>query len=446
MDVTDIARKVQLAAPINLVSYFGPLYYRYLNLRANWQHANRLSISKQHTDNAPDHVLIVVIDALRPDYEPDLQIEFSRAITPGTWTFPSVTSIQTGLYPHEHGSIAHNDPDDDEALAIPKQFNGELTLPNFMERLGYDTYLGAAFINPFLALQGWFQTHSVYGDLNAEEVIEGYRSWRQSRDRTYSYLHFGDLHATIDPPNKYVNRYDINTSLEGIGSLEKYSEEFEKAPDDWREQRLRLYSAALDYLDDVLQDLLNEVRNDTFFIITGDHGEAMWEHHERDRQFADSRPKYAVGHGGTPYDMIARVPVALHHPGRTVSLSSGGWPSTKDIPQTICSGLGINDSPFGGVNWFDGIPSDRAAICEATGYGTERKAIYENDRKVIRSETADITLGATVLEESGERFDTLSANEKQRLVDQLPAHWDDIDSTTKTSTTVENQLEALGYK
>jgi hypothetical protein len=446
MDVTDIARKVQLTAPTDLVPYFGPLYYRYLNLRADWQHNNKLSINEQCPGDTPDHVLILVIDALRPDYEPDLQLEFSRAITPGTWTFPSVTSIQTGLYPHEHGSIAHNDPDDDDGLAIPKQFKGDLTLPNFMQELGYDTYLGSAFINPFLALQGWFQTHSVYGDASAVQVIGDYHSWRRGRHRTYSYLHFGDLHATIDPPSEYVNKYDIDTSLEGLGSLEKYSEEFERAPDNWREQRLRLYSAALDYLGDVLQDLLNDVRDDTFLIITGDHGEAMWEHPERDRQFGDSRPKYGVGHEGTPYDMIARVPVASHHPNRTVNLSSGGWPSIKDIPQTICSGLGLDDPPFGGVNWFDGIPSDRAAICEATGYGTERKAIYEKDQKIIRSETADITLGATVLEEAGERFETLSPNEKQRLVNQLPEHWDNIDSTTETSTTVENQLEAHGNK
>jgi arylsulfatase A-like enzyme len=373
-------------------------------------------------------------------------MNFSRAIAPGTWTFPSVTSIQSGLYPHDHDAIAHTNPNSEDGLAIPKQYDRELTLPNFMEMMGYETYLGSAFINPFLALQGWFQTHHVYGDVDAERVIDDYMVWRKNQNRTYSYLHFGDLHAPIDPPSKYINEHNVDTSLEGLESLEKYSENIEAAPENWREQRLRLYSAALEYLEDTLQQLIADISEDTFLIVTGDHGEAMWEHHDRDRQFSDSRPKYGVGHGGTPYDMIARVPVAVHHPSRSVEFSGGGWPSLIDISNTICSGLGLDDNPFGGFDWFQEIPSDRMAICEATGYGTERKAVYQGNQKMIHSEMDNTTLTASLEDAYGENFETIPKVSQENLMTALPNHWENIDSTAETSTTVQNRLKALGYK
>lgn len=309
--------------------------------------------------------------------------------------------MQTGLLPHEHGAVAHTHPDDD-SFAIPKQYEGSRTLPAMLDAAGYDTYLGSAFITPFLAMQGWFQQHCVYGDADAATVIEEYRSWRENRNQTYGYLQLGDLHAPIEPPEEYVRSRNVDTSLDGLATLEQYTDDYETAPDGWRENRLRLYRAALEYVEDALTPLVEEVRENTLLVVTGDHGEAMWEHHDLDRQFADSRPNYCVGHGGTPFDTLARVPARIH-PSRDASLDNGGWPSGRDLPRTICAGLGIDESAFNGANWFTGISEDQATICEGTRYGTERKAIYQRHEKVIRSETDDVTLGATI-DETGETF------------------------------------------
>lgn len=445
-DITDIAREAQSKAPVDLVSLVGPLYYRYLNIKANRAHQNNLDMSPEANPEAPNHVLVIVIDALRPDFVPDLPLRFTKAIAPGTWTFPSVTSMQTGLYPHEHGAVAHNDPNDEEALALPKQYDGSLTLPAFLNQAGFETYLGAGFINPFLALQGWFETHRVYGGADAERIITDYQDWRTSRERTYAYLQLSDLHAPIEPPAEYARKNGVDGSLDGLSSLEKYTNDFEEAPSDWREQRLSLYQAALEYIEDTLERIIADLMDDTLLIVVGDHGEAMWEHYELDQQFADSRPKYGVGHGGTPYDMIARVPAAIHHPDRDLDASEGGWLSGRDLPETICSGLGVEDSPFEGMSWFEDIPDDREVLCEATGYGTERKAVYRKNNKIIRSETDDVTLDATVYQGSGEEFDTLSSETIQGLLNSLPDHWDNVDLTTETSAMVERQLTALGYK
>lgn len=352
--------------------------------------------------------------------------------------------MQTGQLPHEHGAVAHDHPDD-SSFALPKQFTGSPTLPAVLESAGYNTYLGSSFITPFLALRGWFESHRVYGDADVETVLSDYKLWRQNRERTYGYLQLGDLHAPIDPPNKYVQSHDVDMSLDGLNELVKYTNNYSDAPPGWREHRLRLYRAALDYVEDALEPLVENVVDDTLLVIIGDHGEAMWEHPERDQQFADSRPNYGVGHGGTPFDEVARVPVALNHP-NFESQFQGGLPNGRDIPNTICAGLGIDEPEFGGFNWFNKIPEDRYTICEATRYGTERKAVYQGDAKVIRSETDNVTLDATVHENGGETFETLSDDTINSLLSNLPDSWDNMDIETDASAMVQDQLEALGYR
>jgi len=78
-----------------------PIYYRYHEYLAN-KTINR-KVGQRFQLDFFDHIVIVVVDALRPDYVPDLPMEFTNAIAPGTWTFSTVTSLHTGLTPAAHG-------------------------------------------------------------------------------------------------------------------------------------------------------------------------------------------------------------------------------------------------------------------------------------------------------------------------------------------------------
>jgi predicted AlkP superfamily pyrophosphatase or phosphodiesterase len=158
-------------------------YYRYQSWQADRSHEPAEGGEERQADGAPDHVIVVVLDALRPDFEPDLPVEFGRAVTPGTWTFPAVTSLHTGTYPHEHEAVAHTHPDDD-VYVIPEQAAPERTLPEVFESAEFDTYAGLAFMTPFLAVQGWYGSHRVYRDVRAERVLNGYRKWQRGRDNT----------------------------------------------------------------------------------------------------------------------------------------------------------------------------------------------------------------------------------------------------------------------
>lgn len=420
------------------------IYYKYQMVRSNRNH-QKPEVRLERRENAPNHVLIVVIDALRPDFIPEIGCEFSHAIAPAPWTYPSVTSIHTGLWPSDHGSVAHTHPDD-EYFAMPQQTDRRASFPYDLEAAGYSTYAGCAFATPFLALQSWYQTHSCYRDAAAEVVISDYQEWRGQRQNTVGYLHLGDLHAPVSAPDEYIEKWEVDTELEDLANISKYKTDFNENNSQhqyYRQQKIRLHRAALEYVSNHLSALLAQIRDDTLVVVTGDHGEALWEHQRLDRQITDSRPNYCFGHGGTPFDTIARVPLTVMDP-RGSLFPEGGWASLRDIPASVISSA-VAGREVPGHDWHTRIPDDRTVLCEGTRYGVERKAVYSGDYKLIRSNSDNVTLTAKVSED-GEEFGDIPEQVFQRLSDALPATWDDMDSGTSVSATTEQQLRALGYR
>jgi hypothetical protein len=433
----------RIPAPLEDVLLSG--YYRALGWQADRSHES-ISSEFSRQDDAPEHIVVLVIDALRPDHQPSLDLEFTSAVAPGTWTFPSVTSLHTGTYPHEHEAVAHTAPENSEYL-MPAQAEPTQTLPSVLESAGYETYGGFAFMTPFLATKGWYQTHRVYRDASAEAVLKEYGSWRMNRDKTFAYLHFGDVHAPITPPKEYVERHNVDTSIDDLSRLVRFTDDYDGKTESerFRTHRLRLYRAALEYVEDQIRELLRGIGTETMVVVTGDHGEGHWEHYQLDKQFTDSRPNYCVGHGGTPFDIIARVPLALQFEGESRTPTEGGFPSLRDLP-TVVSNLVVEEQPFEGHTWDSPIPESQTVFCEGTRYGAERKAAYRDGRKIIRSETDDITLHAEVESLSGEQFVEEPDDSFEGLVNSLPDYWSDGNIDPNPGPMVEDQLSALGYK
>lgn len=422
-----------------------PYYARYLSWQADREH---LPVRSTHSPpaDAPDHVLVCVVDALRPDFVPDLPMEFTQAVAPSTWTFPSVTSIHTGLYPHEHGAVAHTLPGDTE-YAIPSQASGFRTLPEVFEAHGYDTLGATAFVMPFLALRGWYRSHRIFPQADAGTVLDYYRGWRRGRERTFAYVHLGDLHEPMTPPASYVEARDVDTSLPNLGLMSEYTDDYDGSPECvyFRQQRLALYRAALDHVEDALRAVLAEVGDDTLVVVTGDHGESHWEHYELDRQFTDPRPNYCVGHGATPYDMMARVPLAIQSPTGERLTPEGGWASLVDLAPTLVAGL-TGEGIGSGVDWRQPIPENRAVFCEGIRYGPERKAVYRGETKLIRSVADDVTLTAHVDRAvPGDEFVEFSPALVAELLATLPDAWGEGSEGQRVGRLVGDQLEALGY-
>lgn len=436
-----------------LRSLFAPAYLTFKSKQADFRHRRRSFEfdAPPATASGPDHVLILVIDALRPDFVPDLPIPFGNAITPATWTFPAVTSIHTGLYPSEHGS--HVRSTDGEYL-IPEQATGVDLLPIALERCGYSTLFAADFTIPLLSAGSWYQRHHASANRGANHVVDRYRSWRRSRDRTFAYLHFSDLHEPLDPPEEHHDHDQNQNQAQEIEGLSTWNYDYWAEYDEtdpacvrYRENRLERYQACLARVEAQLSTLLDAVLDDTFLVITGDHGELHWEHHEIDRQFTDSRPAYSVGHGGTPYDRLARVPAAAHHPEEGPLVPTGGWASLRDIPNTVLRALGCDDR-FPGVAWQDEIPADRAVICESCRHGTERKAVYRGAEKIIHSRDDDVLLHATVDPTTpGETPVPAERADVTELLAAIDDRWvgDSTNAGQMPGRMIKDRLEALGY-
>jgi len=427
------------------------LYYR----RKGWQ-ADRShdppdgSLSK--VPGAPDHVLFVIIDALRPDSQPlpNLDCEWTTAIAPSTWTFPSVTSLLTGCYPHQHGAVAHTAPSDEE-FAMPTQTTVEDRLPKTFEAAGYETFGAFAFSMAFLATRGWFQTHRIYSDADAEQVLEAYKTWRQGKEQTFAYLHLGDLHAPLCPPDPYVTKHDVDTALPDLARIAAYTSDYTGTEEQryYRSQKRRLYNAGLDYVTDCLAEAVDTMWADTLIVLTGDHGEALYEHADIDRRFTDSRGHNGVGHGGTPLDQVARVPLAVAHPDHDL-LPEGGWASLCDLPVTLtdsCLETELNWRV--GRPWQHRIPSDRVVICEGVRYGVERKAAYRDEQKIVYSRADDAAYCARVTLGSRDEEILPTTEPDDDLLSCLPDAWGEGMTWTSDGDVgprVENHLRSLGYR
>lgn len=157
----------------------------------------------------------------------------------------------------------------------------------------------------------------------------------------------------------------------------------------------------------------------------------------------DSRPNYSFGHGGTPFDVISRVPAGIHTPTGGSVLPEGGRASLRDIPATI-SELVLENPIAPGRSWTDDIPTDRTVISEGVRYGVERKAAYQGKNKIIRSKYDGVTLPSRISDD-GEKFVGLSEPFVDELLESLPDVWDD-GVTTEDNRFVQDRLEALGYK
>ncbi|MFC7071402.1 sulfatase-like hydrolase/transferase [Halobaculum lipolyticum] len=458
-----VTRKLVQRLPHGVKRLLAVPYNRVQRVRADREFAGRADgfPALSPADDAPDHVVCVVVDALRADVVDAETTPFladrlvDAAVTPSPWTFPAVSSLVTGRYPHEHGSMRRSDDADRGAtdLVVPPTLPTEptpTTLPEVFAAAGYRTYGGFAFHMPFFALGGRFDTHRVYDDAPAEEVLPDFTRWfdrrRRAGDRTCSYLHLADLHEPVEPPRAFRQRYEVDDAIEGL-SRWRFRETANpgREGDRYREHRRRLYRAAAAHVDDRLAALRERLPDDVALVVVGDHGEALWEQTALDaRTFVDSRPAYGIDHGGTPYEAVARVPLAVEG----LDVRPGGTPSLIDVAPTLLDALGQPEAlATTGVSLSRGVPDDRVPLVEAARYGHEKKAAYRDGWKLIVSRGDDAAVGFRLPEEPGAaatRAD-LPADVERDLYDALPAWPDGTEPERRVSGMAQQRLEDLGY-
>jgi len=423
-------------------------YDSYQTRTANKQFARKQLPARNPDDDAPRHIVCVVVDALRADHIDEETTPYlaglngCNAITPGAWTFPAVSSMVSGAYPHEHGAMRGTDEAIEGFSLPPRMDEDRETLTEVLAGGGYETYGGFGHDTPFVALSGRFHEHDLFHNVTAtaEDVFDAHLDWVAGRDRTFAFLHLADPHIPVDPPEAYWDAHDIDRSIDDIESWAYRTDvECESDCERYREHRRRLYRAAVDYVDDAIAEYaaaLDSTLAESRLFVTADHGEALWDHVEVDTGAFGGNG--CVGHGGAPYEGLARVPL----------LTDADWEipngaSLVDLAPTVADLVGLDWSPPAGRSLRSGGSGGEMVLVEGSLDGHEKKAVYDGEYKLIVSNGDDVELGYHL---PAEEQTTVPQEAREAMLGELPAWPDGQQVGTGVSDVVADRLEQLGYR
>ncbi|KAA9407015.1 hypothetical protein Har1131_09440 [Haloarcula sp. CBA1131] len=401
------------------------------------------------------HVLIITVDCLRNDrisrtgYQRettpflDSMNSFTPAIAAAPWTFSSVPSILTGLYPHHHGATYTDDSSRNQDLTNPP--NGVrddvYTVAELLGASGYETKFITSIGTAAVPIQGRFKFMEQHHDVDAETMLSELQQWWNSEaGPKFGYVQLGDLHEPLHEPEQMY--FDEVPDIEGIDRWrftagDTQSEEFE----DYRSARGLLYDTLVRYVDEQIKQTFKELIDieKTVVIVTSDHGEEFWEYKSFEEEyFEDSRGISGVGHGHALVPPVIEVPIATNIEGIPTLESRR---SLTDIVPTIFRELEANLS----IN-FDGHPlQDRSAagepvLSEEIAYGPNQISVTDGDDHLIYVPMDDRSV--LIDFESGEV--TTDPELEQQLLEYIPRERE-TGTSVDISPDTQEQLSDLGY-
>ncbi|WP_297510158.1 sulfatase [Thermococcus sp.] len=387
-----------------------PLYSKYVAWTTRREVQRRLKNLKPERyynfENAiRRNVIIVTVDCMR--FKNTSQAGYFRDTTPflsslgknytavsgAPWTYPSVPTILSGLYPTRHGAYIHSRKKYLDNLGHIKGIKQSvITLPELLLHMGYDVYMATA-----IELSSFhFRKRVPYirwypGETRAEKILGDFLKWVEGRrgKSFFAYLHLGDPHEPLNPPEEYWNYFGRVKRLRNIETWDYTRlEDWEKPGfKEYVENRVLLYDNTLRYVNDRLELFFDRLEkfglsDDTLVVITADHGEEFWEHAKTEAEyFYDTRKGTGYGHGHNVFREVAEVPVVLHG---FSGLKERKPISSTDITPTILRELGVEPLfPLDGVPLQEREPRGRPILIEASGYGYEKKALYLGDLKFL---------------------------------------------------------------
>ena len=277
-----------------------------------------LSCSSQ--DKAPPNIVLIVVDALRPDFlgcygydrptSPNIDALarrgalFETAVAHAPWTKTSFASFLTSLYPFQHGVV-------DWESVMPDTVT---TLPEVLGQGGYSTL---AVIN-MLGITGEFKVTGGFDQVSeaakrnrdafatTQDAVELIKN---SRKPFFILIHYFDTHWPYRPAPQYVDLVRREGEPDPFTSRSAGQGRGARMPAKGVvDGEKLLYSACIRFVDDAVGRLLGfldgaGLKQKSVIIVTSDHGEAFWEH--------------GVGsHGGNLYDEAIKVPLVVSYPAK----------------------------------------------------------------------------------------------------------------------------------
>jgi len=400
MPITEMVSRIK---PLKRMLY--PLY----RLKKEHQHRREFEQRLRKIQNInveindPLNVVIVTADCLRfkntslNGYKRDTTPFLSslrnsgKAIAGAPWTHPSVASIMTGMYPHNHGAYIHSKVrnfDNPRAIkGIRKRF---ITLTEIAGLNDYEVYFATSIAVATFPMKGRAPVRLYPGETMGEVIVSDFFKWldKIGNKNFFAYIHLGDTHQPLNPPRRFRNYFGTVENLKNIEiwAFQKPHEQRGKAFERFKENKILLYDNTIRYVDYLFEKIYRELErrgllDNTIIVFTADHGEEFWEHAELEaKNFYDPRGVYGVGHGHNVFNEIIEVPIAVDGAVKG-SLKLNNRPLIDLFP-TILK-LWRTEVPYK----LDGHPLDEKPrqfiISEATGYGYEKKAFIAKGLKFL---------------------------------------------------------------
>ncbi len=397
------------------------------------------------------HVVLVLVDQLRADsmeeHAPGLMALAERGVRATTmrsvapWTYPSVLSLFSGLYPQQHGADGEH-----EGNRL-RTFDPEL--PLLHEILSGEGYATAAFVtNPFFhdwnSFHDGFDTYDIHfiGSQGARRG-KARKVWRPSMfaDSVNKAVrkHFRDR-PLEGPEFTYVHYIDVHGPWDGA-----------PFPGD--------YASSITWTDGKILELhelfTERYGDDLLFVVTADHGQALDDDEE-----VGAGPDFRKNKA-TLHDFNLRIPFVVLPSRHVTTPRVLEEPcSNVDVLPTLLDWLEVEPPlPLPGRSLLPAIrdgaplPDDRVLYARHSAFGRASDCIVHGQHKSIRF--LDPATNETVARHSHDL-----AGDPRETADLGEDPWGDVallrkaagdrglsfaPVTTELEDDVTSDLKALGY-
>lgn len=327
------------------------------------------------------NILLVTVDTLRADrlgsygHDRDTSPSIDSLVQQGArfsetrcvepLTAPSLVSMLTSVYPHNHGAsrngleIHPGLPSVSKALKkrgfSTAAFVSNWTLKDRLSGIGehFDDY------QEVFTSKRWFGL--LKSEATARDVTAAASDWIRNHHRTegrrpfLAWVHYSEPHAPYRLHSEYADRLGLSTSGE-VSRSDRYDTE-------------------VAFVDEAIGNLLDQVREiypkeHTLILFTSDHGENLGEH-------------AYWGHGRHLWEESLRIPFAITWPGNLKAQTIATPASNMDVAPTILSLLGLPvPDTFQGHDW--------TSVLRQSEPPPERRATFHQAHKGAVQSSQDI--------------------------------------------------------
>lgn len=249
------------------------------------------------------NVVLITLDTTRADHlgcygyfrdtSPTLDalasesIVFDRCLAPMALTLPAHTSLFTGVYPIEHGVMAH----DVKSGGLPFVSSDHLrSFAQFAKQAGYATagFISATPLKRHSGINAGFDAFDEpdKSQRRCDETNEAALRWLAHDPPApfFLWVHYYDPHHPYAPPEKY-RRFHNEPALDAFLRERDIPEQARNKYGEIVESRAvaNLYDGEIRFMDDQIKVLLERVRirpdwQRTIVVIVADHGEGLCQH------------------------------------------------------------------------------------------------------------------------------------------------------------------------